>query len=160
MLSCVREDADDGFAQDGAEAARGVECVLDETVAAVPAPFAHEGLGGFGFVEFDADDEGDVLVGLLGRRGCCEERLHRGTVLDGTSGEDVCVGVEAAVVSEQEVSEEICAEDVDGVGCIEVLEVGDGEEDVIDEGVCHVGGDELGVITVSFSFSLFHPGVN
>lgn len=146
MLPRVAEDPGDGFAQDRAEASGRVHGVLDEAVAAGPAPLAHHLRRGLGLVELDADGEGDVGAGMATRR---EERAQRGTVLDGASGEHVCVGVVAAVVPEQEVAEDVCAEDVEGVGCVEVLEVWDGEEDVADEGVCCVGGDELRQVSQS-----------
>lgn len=91
----MREDADDGFAEERAEAARGVHGVLDELVGSAPVPFAHEFWRDVGFVDFDAYNEGDVgaVDGFF-----CEEGGKRWTVLDGSGWEGVHVRVEATVV--------------------------------------------------------------
>lgn len=56
----MREGADDGFSQERAEALWRVHGVLDQLVGSDPVPFAHHAGGGVGFVQFDADDQGDV----------------------------------------------------------------------------------------------------
>ena len=73
-----------------------------------------------------------------------EEREQRWAVGDWPRGKRVCVGVETPVVPEDEVAEEVGAENVVRVGLVEGLELGDGCEDSVDEGFCVEGCYELG----------------
>ena len=119
----MRQSSHDHTSKRRAEPVGGIHAVLDEAIRAAPMPKFLGPRRGIRLVNLDSDDQGDVvLLGLV------EERRDRRTRSNGLDRKSINVGVIAAIIPEEEITEQVGLKDWQWIAGPQGSEQGNGRE--------------------------------